>query len=409
MHFCATMPTCAAELESFLADKAAFERQAVIDPNATLPPQESVIHVAGSRLPVVRYFGDYELLGEIARGGMGVVYRARQVSLNRTVAVKMILTGQLASPADVQRFRTEAEAAANLDQPNILPVYEVGEYEGQQYFSMKLIEGGSLADRLKESVSRPRDAADALAKVARAVHYAHLRGVLHRDLKPANILLGLASGSREAPGFCGSEPGASRPPLADAVPYVTDFGLAKRVEGDSGLTQTGAILGTPSYMAPEQARAEKQLTTAADVYALGDYSLRMPDRPAAIRRDHAFGHCLASIGEGTGTARELRPRSRDRGDEMSRKRAGQTLRVGRRVGRRPGPMVAGRADCCPADDSPRTDMALVPAESGFRGNGCGAWCSRWWSARSYPGCSRPRRASEPKTPAIGGRCHRGPR
>jgi len=162
------------------------------------------------------------------------------------VAVKMILSGQLASEADVARFRAEAEAAGNLDHPNILPIYEVGEHEGQQYFSMKLVTGGNLGSRVAELVVRPREAAALVARIARAVHFAHQRGILHRDLKPANVLL---------------DP--------DGTPYVTDFGLAKRTEGDAGLTRTGAVVGTPSYMPPEQARAEKQLTTAADVYSLG--------------------------------------------------------------------------------------------------------------------------------------------
>jgi WD40 repeat protein/predicted Ser/Thr protein kinase len=256
----AAHPHLANELRAFFADQDRLDRIAAPlkpppDPDATLPPAAEPATLPpgtpgavapGSPLGVVRYFGDYELLEEIARGGMGVVFKARQVSLNRVVAVKMILTGQLASAADVKRFQQEAEAAANLDHPNILPIYEVGEHEGQQYFSMKLVEGGSLADIRPALVRDPRRAVPLLARVCRAVHFAHQRGILHRDLKPANVLLD-----------------------RDGTPYVTDFGLAKWVEGDSGLTQSGAIVGTPSYMAPEQAAATKVLTTAADVYSLG--------------------------------------------------------------------------------------------------------------------------------------------
>jgi tRNA A-37 threonylcarbamoyl transferase component Bud32 len=242
----AAHPRLCDELAAYFTDLDRMNRMAAPlrlgDANATAGLDENF----GSLLPVVRYFGDYEVEAEIARGGMGVVYRARQKSLNRTVAVKMILSGQLASEGDVARFRAEAEAAGNLDHPNILPIYEVGEHESQQYFSMKLVAGGNLGGRVAELVVRPREAAALVARIARAVHFAHQRGILHRDLKPANVLL---------------DP--------DGTPYVTDFGLAKRTEGDAGLTRTGAVVGTPSYMPPEQARAEKQLTTAADVYSLG--------------------------------------------------------------------------------------------------------------------------------------------
>jgi WD40 repeat protein len=243
----AAHPELAAELAAFFDDFDRMNRLAaplrLSDPAATT----GLDGAPAGGPPVVRYFGDYELLEEIARGGMGVVYRARQVSLNRPVALKMILAGQFASPADVGRFRLEAEAAANLDHPNVLPLYEVGEHDGRQYFSMKLVEGGSLADRLRAKAPVPTaELVRLLSRVARAVHFAHQRGILHRDLKPANVLID-----------------------RDGTPYVTDFGLAKRVESDSGLTQSGAVLGTPSSMAPEQARAERQLTTAVDVYALG--------------------------------------------------------------------------------------------------------------------------------------------
>jgi WD40 repeat protein/tRNA A-37 threonylcarbamoyl transferase component Bud32 len=245
-------PDLAPDLAAFFAGHDRLKRLAEPNPAncTTLPPDAA--SAGAPSLGSVRYFGDYELLDEIARGGMGVVYKARQVSLNRVVALKMILAGNLASEADVRRFRAEAEAAANLDHPHIVPIYEVGEHQGRHYFTMKYIDGSSLAARVGSFVGRPKEAARLLARVARAVHHAHQRGILHRDLKPANILLeGRAGGVN---------------PLA---PHVTDFGLAKQVETNRGMTLSGAIVGTPGYMAPEQAAARKNLTTAVDVYGLG--------------------------------------------------------------------------------------------------------------------------------------------
>ncbi len=192
-------------------------------------------------------FGDFELLEEVGQGGMGVVYRARQISLNREVAVKMILRGRLASSTDLDRFQAEAKAAARLDQPGIVPVYEVGEHDAQPYFCMKYVKGHTLLDELKEGPLSDRRSAIVLGMVARAIHHAHRHGVLHRDLKPSNILI--------------DEKGN---------PHITDFGLAKQVSDPASLTRTGAVLGTPAYMAPEQAAgARGAVGPASDVYSLG--------------------------------------------------------------------------------------------------------------------------------------------
>jgi tetratricopeptide (TPR) repeat protein/predicted Ser/Thr protein kinase len=191
----------------------------------------------------------YEILRELGRGGMGVVYEARQKGLNRVVALKVILAGEFASESDIRRFRAEAEAVGALDHPHIVPVYEVGEDRGRHYFSMKRIDGGSLADRRNRLCDDPRSVAQLVAMIARAVDHAHQRGILHRDLKPSNILVD-----------------------ADGRPHITDFGLAKRVDrgGGDDATRTGALLGSPPYMAPEQVTGDKRaMTTATDVYGLG--------------------------------------------------------------------------------------------------------------------------------------------
>jgi serine/threonine-protein kinase len=195
---------------------------------------------AGGAEDLPRAFGEFVLLEEVGRGGMGIVYRARQGSLHRTVALKVIQRGERA------RFQFEAEAAAKLEHPNIVPVYGVGEHDGQPYLCMKYVEGTTLARLVADNPLPPREAARYVALVARAVHHAHDNGILHRDLKPANVLLD-----------------------RQGRPYVTDFGLAKQVGGPQ-LTASNAILGTPSYMPPEQASGQRgQLSPASDVYSLG--------------------------------------------------------------------------------------------------------------------------------------------
>ena len=212
---------------------------------------ETTPAVAHTEVPAtgrkVHYIGDYQTISILGQGGMGIVYKARQLTLNRLVALKMIRNAEFASEDQVRRFQNEAEAVATLDHPGIVPIYEVGTFEDQRYFSMKLVEGQGLDKKLDELVKDPRTAARVVAEVADAVNHAHQRGILHRDLKPANILVD-----------------------GQGHTHVTDFGLAKRIEEDAGLTASGAILGTPSYMAPEQAAGQMSLvTTASDVYGLG--------------------------------------------------------------------------------------------------------------------------------------------
>ncbi len=216
---------------------------------------------SGGPIPMLMDFGDYELLQQIGRGGQGVVFRARQKSLNRTVALKVISLGQWASEAHVKRFRREAEAAARLEHPCIVPIYEVGERDGSCYFSMKFVEGGQLDEVAKREPMPPRRAAELIAKVARTVHYAHEHGILHRDIKPGNILLD-----------------------AEGEPHLTDFGLARLVETESTVTRTLEVLGTPSYMAPEQARSNSPQGAAVSSGAVASAKAASPPNDAGLMR-----------------------------------------------------------------------------------------------------------------------------
>jgi outer membrane protein assembly factor BamB len=278
-------PDLAVELRTFFANRDRFRelagplqadeaKLAAAAQAAALMPTlagEAAMATPGDRH---RYFGDYELLEEIARGGMGVVYKARQASLNRIVAVKMILSGKLAGPADVERFRSEAQSAAALQHPNIVAIHEVGEHEGQHYFSMDYVDGMSLAQVVRENPLPARTAAYYVEQVAGAVHYAHQRGVVHRDLKPSNILVsgGGVSGGVVGDGVAGGAISNTthHSPLTIHQIHVTDFGLAKRITDGTALTGTGDVLGTPSYMPPEQAAAKRgEIGPASDVYSLG--------------------------------------------------------------------------------------------------------------------------------------------
>jgi len=240
-HWVAEHPHLAAYLD-------AMERLDALapDPQATMSMQPSAASsVVG---PPSNVIGEdrYELLGELGRGGMGVVYKARQVGLERVVALKMILAGSLASEEQHRRFQAEAKVAARVHHPNIVQVYETGQVNGLPYLVMQYVEGHSLAQRLKSAPLSPDAAAQLVACVARAVAALHASGIVHRDLKPSNILLD-----------------------ANGKPYLTDFGLAKLMEGSGQVTQSGTVLGTPQYMSPEQAAGARDVGPAADVYALG--------------------------------------------------------------------------------------------------------------------------------------------
>jgi tRNA A-37 threonylcarbamoyl transferase component Bud32 len=239
--------SCGAELDGLAA--ATVDDKAVAESQGNLPHTITYTRPSteADQLPLV--IGDHVILGVLGRGGMGVVYKARQEKLKRTVALKMILGGTHAEAADLARFRAEAEAVARLQHSNIVQIYEVGEHQGRPYFSLEFVEGGSLAQQLAGTPLPAREAAQLTETLARAMQAAHERGIVHRDLKPANVLL-----------------------TGDGTPKITDFGLAKQLDADSNQTRSGAIMGTPSYMAPEQAWGRSKVLPigpAADIYALG--------------------------------------------------------------------------------------------------------------------------------------------
>ncbi len=262
-------------LEALRAMEALLDRLPAADSAATVPPgpadarqtlsQDSVATAAGVQVP------GYEILEELGRGGMGVVYKARHIKLNRAVALKMVLAGGHPGSEDRIRFLAEAEAVAALQHANIVQVFEVGQHDSLPFMALEYVNGGSLADRLRHGLPLPREAAWLVEQLAHGMAAAHAKGIIHRDLKPHNVLLRRKSEiqnpkSEKECGLPGSDFGFR---ISDLEPKITDFGLAKKVAGGSGLTQTGAVMGTPSYMAPEQAEAKKDVGPAADIYALG--------------------------------------------------------------------------------------------------------------------------------------------
>jgi WD40 repeat protein len=246
----------------------------------------------------------YEILGEVGRGGAGVVYRARQLSLDRPVVLKVLLAGALAGPEDQARFFREAEAAARLQHPHLVQVHEVGRHGELPFLAMEYVEGGSLAERLAGTPQPPRLAAELVEKLARAVQHAHGLGIIHRDLKPANVLLSAACGLALA----ASEEASAKPQAARQVPKITDFGLAKRLDGGASLTETGAVMGTPSYMAPEQAQGKKDVGPACDIYALGAILYEMLTGRPAFRAETPYETLVLVVHHDPVPPRQLQPR-----------------------------------------------------------------------------------------------------
>ena len=281
--------------------------------------------------------GDYELIEELGRGGMGVVFRARQISLNREVAVKMILRGRLASDADLERFLAEASATAKLEHSNIVPVYDVGDVDGRPFFSMQLVEGETLTDAVSNGPLPQRRAAEIVAKIARAIAFAHREGILHRDLKPGNIMI-----------------------ADDGTPMITDFGLAKQASSEENLTRSGMLLGTPAYMSPEQAGGRRALVgPLSDVYSLGCVLYFALTGRSPFVAESPMEVIMLVIEQDPSPPRALRP-SLDRDLEMIvirclQKADGSALRIGGRTGRRPRSLLSGR-------ESVRSQWSFQPSD-----------------------------------------------
>ncbi len=245
-----------------------------------LAPASSGNHAA-TALPKV---AGYEILDVLGRGGMGVVYKAREVKGSRLVALKMILAGGHAEKQELARFRTEARAIARLQHPNIVRLYEIGESEGHPFFTLELLEAGSLKDKLDGVPWPPRKAARLVRTLAKAIHHAHERDIIHRDLKPANVLL-----------------------AADGAPKITDFGLARQLDTSGCQTPSDAVLGTPSYMAPEQAGQAKQVGPAADVYALGAILYELLTGQPPFQGDTSLDIIMQVVADDPVSPRLLRP------------------------------------------------------------------------------------------------------
>ncbi len=300
--------------------------------------------------------GNYDILAELGRGGMGVIYKARHRQTRRIVALKRVLDYHADSAETVARFRREAEAVASLDHPNILPIYDVGEFKGLPFFTMKLATGGSLQEAKRALRDDPRHCVWLLARVARAVQHAHAQGILHRDLKPGNILL---DGWRE--------------------PLVSDFGLAKWLHSSTDLTRTLTVFGTPGYIAPEQAGGPSAgLRPAADIYSLGAILFDLlTGRPPFLGRARARRDATGGGGDGAEIAHDRSwPRSRSGDDlrEVPGTRSAAALRLGRRFGGGSGALARRPPHRRATGPATGSALALVETKSGSDGSFSGLPC-----------------------------------